>query len=57
MIEELGSYPHVCLVTTSRMDPDIPGFHRIEVSVPSGMTHEIPFIASATWVDRLHWAT
>ena len=34
-IEELGSYPHVCLVTTSRMDPDIPGFHRVEVPIPS----------------------
>ena len=34
-IEELGSYPHVCLVTTSRMDPDIHGFHRIEVPIPS----------------------
>ena len=34
-IEELGSYPHVCLVTTSRMDPGIPGFHRTEVPIPS----------------------
>ena len=34
-IEELGSYPHVCLVTTSRMNPKIPGFHRIEVPIPS----------------------
>ena len=34
-IEELGSYPHVCLVTTSRMDPNIPGFHRVEVPIPS----------------------
>ena len=34
-IEELGSYPHVCLITTSRMDPDIHGFHRIEVPVLS----------------------
>ena len=34
-IEELGSYPHVCLITTSRMDPDIPGFHRVEVPVLS----------------------
>ena len=34
-IEELGSYPHVCLVTTSRMNPEIPGFHRIEVPIPS----------------------
>ena len=34
-IEELGSYPHVCLVTTSRMNPEIPGFHRIEVPILS----------------------
>ena len=34
-IEELGSYPHVCLVTTSRMNPEIPGFHRLEVPIPS----------------------
>ena len=30
-IEEFGSYDHVCLVTTSRMYPDIRGFHRVEV--------------------------
>ena len=30
-IEEFGSYEHVCLVTTSRMYPDIHGFHRVEV--------------------------
>ena len=30
-IEELGNYEHVCLVTTSRMYPDIRGFHRVEV--------------------------
>ena len=30
-IEELGGDQHVCLVTTSRMYPDIHGFHRIEV--------------------------
>ena len=34
-IEELGSYPHVCLVTTSRMNPEIPGFHRLEIPIPS----------------------
>ena len=34
-IEELGSFPHVCLVTTSRMNPKIRGFHRIEVPIPS----------------------
>ena len=33
-IEELGRYEHVCLITTSRMYPDIHGFHRIEVPVP-----------------------
>ena len=31
IIEELGSNQHVCLVTTSRIYPDIHGFHRIEV--------------------------
>ena len=30
-IIELGCYEHVCLVTTSRMDPNIHGFQRIEV--------------------------
>ena len=30
-IEEFGSYDHVCLLTTSRMHPKIPGFHRVEV--------------------------
>jgi len=30
-IEELGSNQHICLVMTSRMYPDIHGFHRIEV--------------------------
>ena len=34
-IEELGSYPQVCLVTTSRMNPEIRGFHRLEVPIPS----------------------
>jgi hypothetical protein len=34
MIEEFGSYEHVCLVTTSRMYPDIHGFHRVEVPTP-----------------------
>ena len=33
-IEEFGSYEHVCLVATSRMYPDIHGFHRIEVPIP-----------------------
>jgi hypothetical protein len=36
MIEEFGSYRHVCLLTTSRMDPEIPGFHRVEVPTLSG---------------------
>jgi hypothetical protein len=36
MIEEFGSYQHVCLLTTSRMDPEIPGFHRVEVPTLSG---------------------
>ena len=35
-IEEFGSYDHVCLVTTSRIFPDIPGFHRVEVPTLSG---------------------
>jgi len=30
-IEEFGSYAHVCLITTSRMYPDIHGFHRVEI--------------------------
>ena len=30
-IEEFGGYDNVCLVTTSRMYPDIHGFHRVEV--------------------------
>ena len=35
-IEEFGCYQHVCLLTTSRMYPDIPGFHRVEVPALSG---------------------
>ena len=34
-IEEFGSYEHVCLLTTSSMCPDIPGFHRVEVPILS----------------------
>jgi len=34
-IEEFGSYEHVCLVTTSRMHPDIHGFHRVEIPILS----------------------
>ena len=30
-IEGFGSYEHVCLLVTSRMDPDIQGFQRVEV--------------------------
>ena len=30
-IGEFGSYEHVCLVTTSRMDPEIHGFQRFKV--------------------------
>jgi len=35
IIEELGSNQHVCLVTTSRMYPNIHGFHRVEVPMLS----------------------
>jgi len=35
-IEEFGYYQHICLLTTSRMYPDIPGFHRVEVPTLSG---------------------
>jgi len=35
-IEEFGSYENVCLVTTSRMDPDIHGFHRVGIPTLSG---------------------
>ena len=35
-IEEFGNYEHVCLVTTSRMNLDIHGFHQIEVPTLSG---------------------
>ena len=31
MIEKFASYDHVCLVTTSRIYPEIHGFHRVEV--------------------------
>ena len=34
-IEEFGSYNNVCLVTTSRIYPEISGFHRVEVPVLS----------------------
>ena len=35
-IEEFGCYQHVCLLTTSRMYPEISGFHRIEIPTLSG---------------------
>jgi len=35
-IEEFGSYRNICLLTTSRMHPEIPGFHRVEVPTLSG---------------------
>ena len=35
-IEEFGCYQHVCLLTTSRMYPEISGFHRVEVPTLSG---------------------
>ena len=31
MIEEFGCYEHVCLLTTSRIYPEVSGFHRVEV--------------------------
>ena len=33
-IEAFGAYEHVCLLTTSRMYPDIHGFHRVEIPTP-----------------------
>ncbi|KAF9792040.1 hypothetical protein BJ322DRAFT_1206734 [Thelephora terrestris] len=33
-LEEFGSYKHICLVTTSRIYPDIHGFHRVEIPTP-----------------------
>lgn len=35
-IEEFGCYQHICLLTTSRMYPEIPGFYRLEVPTLSG---------------------
>ena len=35
-IQEFGCYQHVCLFTTSRMYPEILGFHRVEVPTLSG---------------------
>ena len=33
-IEEFSRFGHICLVTTSRMYPNIHGFHRVEVPTP-----------------------
>ena len=33
-IEEFGGYEHVCLVTTSRIYPNVHGFHRVEIPTP-----------------------
>jgi len=35
-IEEFGCYQHICLLTTSRMYPEISGFHHVEVPSLSG---------------------
>ena len=35
-IEEFGCHQNVCLLTTSRMYPEISGFHRVEVPTLSG---------------------
>ena len=35
-IEEFGCYKHVCLLTTSRMSPEVSDFHRVEVPTLSG---------------------
>ena len=34
-IEEFGNYENVCLVTTSRMRPEVRGFHRVDVTTIS----------------------
>ena len=34
MIEDFSRFEHICLVTTSRMYPDIHGFQRVEVPTP-----------------------
>ena len=35
-IEEFGCYQHICLLTTSRVYPEVSGFHRVEVPTLSG---------------------
>ena len=57
-IEELGSYPHICLVTTSRMNPEIRGFHRLEVPIPSeydarDMFYSLCNVGRSSAVDEL----
>ena len=58
MIEELGSHEHVCLVTTSRMYPDIQGFHRINIPAPPedcarDMFHSLCDLGRSSTVDTL----
>jgi len=48
MIEEFGSYEHVCLVTTGGVGPDIHGFHRVEVPILPRIMHETGFTTSVT---------
>ena len=57
-IEEFGCYQHVCLLTTSRMYPEISGFHRIEVPTLSGIEGQDAFygvchLGRSTAVDNL----
>lgn len=42
MTEGFGSYEHICLVTASKMCPDVHGFHRVEIKTPpEGGTRDI----------------
>ena len=50
-IEEFGCYKHVCLLTTSRMSPEISGFHRVEVPTLSGSDARDIFYGHCT-LDR-----
>jgi len=57
-IEEFGCYQHVCLLTTSRMYPEISGFHRVEVPTLSGGDAEDAFyglchLARSSAIDDL----
>ena len=57
-IEKFGSYEHVCLVTTSRMYPDIPGFRQVEVPTLSkngaqNIFHGMCKLGKSPAVDRL----